>query len=249
MNHEKTKFTVRIAGLPIGLCVNYPSSRMFCSAYLAGQDEKEALHVDVTEQDILSEIRRSNPSADESALPCQGAYYETLAMFRKITEAVIGYRTLLIHGSAIALDGEVYLFIAPSGTGKSTHTALWRKCFGNRATMVNDDKPLVRIEEDSVFACGTPWNGKHRLGSNMLAPLKAICYLERAEENSIERLSPEKAFAYVYRQTYRPQDSALLVQTMDLLSRLLRMVPVYRMQMNNFREDAVTIAYEGMNER
>ena len=80
------------------------------------------------------------------------------------------------------MDGQAVLFTAKSGTGKSTHTKLWRDLFGERAVMVNDDKPLLRILKDGVLVCGTPWDGKHRLSTNCALPLKAICILERGKK-------------------------------------------------------------------
>lgn len=245
MTEQKTEFTINIAGSQIGLRVNDPISKQICADYLTGPDAEGSLIVEITEADVLREAQRSNARIGELSRTA-GPYHESLAMFRKITEALIPHDTLLIHGSVVAVDGEAYMFSAPSGTGKSTHTALWRAQFGDRAMMVNDDKPMLRLEQDRVLACGTPWNGKHHLGNNVLVPLKGICYLERAEENSIERLSSEQALPYVFRQTYRPADGALMLRTMDLLSRLLQLVPVYRMHVNNFRPDAVSVAYEGM---
>ena len=83
------------------------------------------------------------------------------------------------------MDGAAYLFTAPSGTGKSTHTRLWREVFGDRVWMINDDKPMLRISENLVTAYGTPWNGKHHISRNASAPLKAIVQLNRGKENII----------------------------------------------------------------
>lgn len=66
----------------------------------------------------------------------------------------------MLHASAIVVDNKAYLFSAPSGTGKSTHTKLWQECFGDKAIIINDDKPAIRIEEGKCFAYGTPFSGK-----------------------------------------------------------------------------------------
>ena len=126
--------------------------------------------VETTVQDILFEREKS---AAEDRLEGRAvrnfsdAYLETLAVYRKIAVRMLQHDTLLMHGSAVAVDGKAYLFIAASGTGKSTHTRLWREQFGARAVMVNDDKPLVHVKEDGVTVCGTPWDGKHRLSTPM----------------------------------------------------------------------------------
>lgn len=75
------------------------------------------------------------------------SYLETLAVYRKIVTRLVFSDILLIHGSAIAVDGKAYLFTAPSGTGKSTHTRMCREYFKDRAVMVNDDKPLNKQKE------------------------------------------------------------------------------------------------------
>ena len=43
------------------------------------------------------------------------------------------YKRQVLHSSAIAVDGNAYLFSAHSGTGKSTHTSLWLDHFKDRA--------------------------------------------------------------------------------------------------------------------
>ena len=66
-------------------------------------------------------------------------------MYRKIAEVMPKYDTFMIHGSAVAVDWESYLFIAKSGTGKSTHTKLWLEFLGSQALIVNDDKPFIEM--------------------------------------------------------------------------------------------------------
>ena len=120
-------------------------------------------------------------------------YLEELAIYRQIAEQAPERGVLLFHGSAVAVDGQTYLFTAKSGTGKSTHTRLWRQRFGDRALMVNDDKPLLRFTETEVLVCGTPWNGKHHLSAPVQLPLKALCVLMRSSfvTNQVRRVSAQ----------------------------------------------------------
>ena len=156
------------------------------------------------------------------------AYLETLAVYRKIADYLLSCDTLLFHGSVIAVDGEGYLFTAKSGTGKSTHTRLWREYFGERAVMVNDDKPLLHITDSGVTAYGTPWDGKHRLSSNIAVPLKGICILTRDIKNHIEQADPHAAYPMIVQQTNRPLTADGMKQTLSLIDRMLNVVPVYR---------------------
>lgn len=138
----------------------------------------------------------------------------------------------LFHGSVIAVDGEGYLFTAKSGTGKSTHTRLWREYFGERAVMVNDDKPLLHITDSGVTAYGTPWDGKHRLSTNTAVPLNGICILTRDITNHIEQAEPHAAYPMIVRQTNRSLSSDGMKQTLSLIERMRNVVPVYRLGCN-----------------
>ena len=170
---------------------------------------------------------------------------EFMAVHRKICERLPQYDTLMFHGSAIAVDGEAYLFAAVSGTGKSTHTRLWREQFGERAFMVNDDKPLLRIQEGTVTVFGTPWDGKHGLSRNAAVPLKALCLLERSKENRIARIGARECYPLFLQQVYRPFDPGAMAKTLTLLDELLEAVPLYRLGCN-MEPEAARVAYEAM---
>ena len=173
------------------------------------------------------------------------AELEVTAVYRKIAETMPKFDTFVFHGSVVAVDGQAFLFTAKSGTGKSTHTRLWRELFGSRAVMVNDDKPLLRVTESGVIAYGTPYNGKHRLGENIAVPLKALCILTRAEENQIRRISKAEAYPMLMQQVYRPQDAQGLRQTLLLVDKLSQNTALYKLSCN-MDISAAQIAYEGM---
>lgn len=173
-------------------------------------------------------------------------YLEFIALQRKIAEYFFDSNILLFHGSVIAVDNTAYLFTAKSGTGKSTHTRLWREQFGDRAVMVNDDKPFLQLTDDGVIAHGSPWNGKHRLGSNISVPLKAICILERSAENWIKPISPAQALPMLFQQSQRPQNPANMPKYMELIDKLANGVEFYRMGCN-MDPEAALISYEAMS--
>ena len=164
-------------------------------------------------------------------------YSEYLAIYRYIATKMLEYDGFLMHGSAIAKDGRAYLFCAPSGTGKSTHTRLWREVFPD-CIMVNDDKPIIRKMDGEFFACGTPWSGKHDLDTNIALPLKGIVILARGEENKIERVKPERVLGLLFNQIYRQNDQSAYLTTIDLVSDMLETCPVYKLYCNMEREAA-----------
>ena len=203
-----------------------------CADYHAGGQPN--FTVQMTQPDIDFEREKSACEDEVEGIPVRhfsDEYLETLAVYRKIAERMPEYDTFLFHGSAVSVDGAGYLFTAKSGTGKSTHTRLWRELLGKRAVMVNDDKPLIRVNEDgSAVAYGTPWDGKHRLSSNIAVPLKAICILERSGENHIVQITKSEALPMLIQQAYRPADPIALAKTLTLIDRVD--VRFYRLSCN-----------------
>ena len=121
----------------------------------------------------------------------------------RIAQQMLSYDTILFHGSVIAVDGEGYLFTAKSGTGKSTHARLWRENFGDRAVMVNDDKPPVMDNERWCY-CLRDTLGRQAqtqyqyIRTNTSVPLKGICILERSAKNHIIRLDTKEQIRSPY---------------------------------------------------
>lgn len=172
---------------------------------------------------------------------------EALAVQRKLSEELLNHDTILFHSSALAVDGEGYLFAAVSGTGKSTHAKLWREVYGDRVTMINDDKPFLKITDNEARVYGSPWDGKHHLSTNTSVPIKAICILTRDTTNHIERITPDEAFPILYQQTYRPKEREMLLKVLDLIIRLSNRVALYRLGCN-MDPEAAEVSYKGMQE-
>lgn len=243
----KVEFVIRLAGVNIGVKSNYLYVKEFCRDYLI--DGIADFSVEIFLRDIEFEREKSLLDDRKNGIEIRhfsDEYLETLAVYRKIAEGLVDYDTLLFHGSVIAVDGIGYLFTAKSGTGKSTHTRLWRELFGKRATMINDDKPLLKVNDQSVIVYGTPWNGKHRLSHNICVPLRAICILERSNINHIELISKKDALTMLIQQSYRSNNSKNLVKIMFLIDKLGNHVKLYRLSCNMDKEAAI-VAYKGMN--
>ena len=241
-----TTYTISLAGFCVEINSIYESTRTFCRDYL--YEGTPEFSVTISPKDITFEREKSAKEDLLEGIPVRqfpDEYLETLAVYRKICTKLLERDTLLFHGSAIAVDGEAYLFTAKSGTGKSTHTALWRQMFGERAVMINDDKPLLKLTSDGVLVCGTPWNGKHGLGCNRMVPLKAICILERAEQNTITPIDAVIALPMLLQQSFRTGTPGGTVLLFDILDKLTKKVSLYRLGCNMDPQAAI-VAYEGM---
>lgn len=243
------EFTMRVAGQVVVVSAMYESSRVYCRDYLC--EDTPASTICITPEDIAFEREKSRKEDQLEGVPPRSfpdAYHEVTAIQRKLAEALFAHDTLLFHGSVVAVDGAAYLFTAKSGTGKSTHTRLWREVFGERAVMINDDKPFLHVGEEGVTVFGSPWNGKHRLGTNISAPLRAICILQRGTENRIRRITPKEAVSMLVQQSNRPQNRRLMLQYMRLLDRLAARVVFYNLECN-MEPEAARVAYEAMSRK
>ncbi len=134
---------------------------------------------------------------------------------------------LVVHSSSIAVDGQGILFSALSGTGKSTHTGLWKQCYPEQVTVINDDSPAVIFKDGKPYVCGTPWSGKTTINENICVPLRAIVFLKQAKENTIHQLPPQEAVFELMRAIaiYPYRDMAN--RALETADRLLGLVPCY----------------------
>lgn len=225
-------FKISLAGLCIGVRANYASTEEFCKDYKV--DEDPVFAVEVTLQDIENERQISYVQSEREKgkrIEYPNEYLERLALYRKIVVKIIDYDAFLFHSSIIAVDGLAYAFSAKSGTGKTTHTRFYLEKIEG-AHVLNGDKPLLRIIDDKVYACGTPWQGKENFGINEILPLKAICLLQRGSENEIEEIKFSQGFNDIVQQAYHNSEGDFLAKSIQLILRLQNKIKVYRLKCN-----------------
>ena len=239
-------FTIKLAGLLIEINSIHDEIYKMCKDYLA-EGEPADFTVTTSETDIAFEREKSIREAIlEHLKPTiyPDPYLETLAVYRKIAVEMLKHDTFLMHGSVVAVSGEAFLFTAPSGTGKTTHTRLWLENIPG-AYVVNGDKPLVRVRDGFTEACGTPWAGKEAMNTNVIVPLKAICLLTRGEKNTIREMSFLEAYPHLFQQIYRPTEAETVKKTMELIRRLGESVRIYLLACN-MEPEAALVAAEAM---
>lgn len=238
---------MELAGSVVCVYPLFLSTKEYCRPYLT--DEPAEFNVHVTQQDLLREQKILEQEAIEEGLKIRkfaDPFLERSFIQRRVADWLVEKDTLMLHGSTVAVDGNAYLFTAPCGTGKSTHTRLWREVFGQRAVMVNDDKPFLRFTSEGVMAYGSPWSGKHGLASNVVFPLKGICLLHRGAENVIRTASAEELMDILRQQVHMPSDPALADKTLSLLETLAATVSLWDMHCNK-GPDAARVAYSAMS--
>ena len=230
----------KIADIIFSYIPTYPYTENLCKNYQYLGSESCETDIVVSSEDIDKEKEYAKP------LIFPEDYLESLALYRKFLTYAFDHDTIILHSSALAVDGDGYIFTAPSGTGKSTHARLWRETFGDKVVMVNDDKPVIRKIGKEFFVFGTPWNGKHHLDSNVKAKIKGICQLKRGKENSVSEISAKDMLFVLLNQTLRPETEAQVERLFTLLDELLTSVPLYQMYCNISKE-AAELAYKTMS--
>ena len=221
-------FLLRVADVTVEVFPQTELLASYCARYIIKNGTPE-FTVRITEEDA---------ERDES---------ELLALHRKLAEKLCDYNVLLFHGSALSVDGDGFLFTGPSGTGKSTHAKLWRKAFGDRVVMINDDKPFLRITDDQVLVYGSPWAGKHRLETDTVSPVKGIAVLHQAPENRMKRIGGIDAYIELLKQTYHSNEKDRAEKALALLEELTKRVPIYSMDCN-MDLSAAELSYRTMKE-
>jgi hypothetical protein len=240
MNNDKLLFSLQLAGQIVNVTARYETTKSYCGGYLTRKNGP--WDVTVTDRDLAAERERAgreDVAEGRSIRSLTDAQLEITALQRKIAETMFDHDILVFHGSAVAVDGAAYLFTAHCGTGKSTHTRLWRQVFGDRAVMVNDDKPFLKITEGAVFACGAPWSGKHGLDTNITVPLKGICILCRGNENRIRPVSAQEASEMLRKQSVPPQEPEKHPIFLSLVDKLSKNVSLWQMDCTKDPEAAI----------
>ena len=234
-------FQIKLAEQIIEINSLYKQTYAYCARYRVNDQNiaQPDIVVTITQEDIEKErllLQQENVeegAADLNVLNVSNTkYLERSIVYKKIAASMLTYDTLLMHGVLISTEGQGYIITAPSGVGKSTRALLWLQSIPE-SMIVNGDKPLIRITDDTVYAYGTPWSGKEKWDINISVPLRAIFLLERARyrgEFFIEEVSIGSALSFLLRQTFREEDEpAFTRKVIQLLYRLKGNVKFFRL--------------------
>lgn len=228
-----------ICGLPVECDFRFPTMTARAEKYLTDDPAAPLISVGCSQQTIDS-LRSAEPSLDEDNC-------EIICTAESFYFQLLLHGGFMLHSSAVVMDGGAYLFSAPSGTGKSTHTELWLKLFGDRARILNDDKPAIMATGSGIIACGTPWSGKSDLNLNLSVPLRGICVLERSPDNFIEPIPADKAVYALLNQTLRPEDGRKMAALLSLVDEVTEKVRIWRMGCN-ISTEAARLAHDVMSQ-
>lgn len=186
-----------------------------CSNYLYDGDRETDFFIKVTEEDIIAQKNASEENFEDD-------YLEYISVYRKIADEILNYDAFVMHGTVIKVNEKGIMFTAVSGIGKTTHMLLWLKLLGDKLTIINGDKPIIRFFDGVPYAYGTPWCGKENLNTNDRVILSDICLIERGEVDEATLATQLDVFSHFIKQIYRPSKTELINKTFDLAGKLFK---------------------------
>lgn len=244
-------FKIKVSNFIIEIDNKYSFIDRFCTKYKYYGDGADFCAT-CTEEDIdkEEETARTDPELVATLDSLDGdnrrGYLESICIYRNLCLQLPERSAFVMHAAVIEVDGLAYAFTAKSGTGKSTHIALWKKLLKERVQIVNGDKPIIRYENGLFYACGTPWCGKEGWSRDVCIPLKGICFIERSENNRIEKMDTKDAADRIMKQILIPKDAMGAINTFDLVDKMLNNVNCWLLGCN-ISQEAAEIAYNAMS--
>jgi hypothetical protein len=152
-----------------------------------------------------------------------GNWLATMAVERML----LSYGRIILHASAVIWRGEAYLFVAPSGGGKSTQAALWEQ---TGAEILNGDKVILCKQNGSWLACGSPIAGSSKIYKNKCVPVAAIMLVQKAPENRLTLVPHRETFLSLYSHAVKSSwDEAFNCRLLDIVEKIAKEIPVYRL--------------------
>lgn len=228
-----------IADLKVNISYRYDFGADRAKEYLAEPTDSPDFCLEATDEDFkyfVDTFKRTD---------CMHQF-EYVIIGDKFNREILKYDGIMFHSSCVVVDDRAYLFSADSGTGKSTHTSLWLKLFGDKAYILNDDKPILRVVNGEVFVYGTPFSGKTDLNHNKKVKIGGICFLSRGAENTIEPITAKKALPLFLKQTINDVDASELDTLLGVTDKVLSQIKLYSLSCN-MDIDAARVSYEGMS--
>lgn len=218
-------FKIKIANLIVEIDNQYDFVKKHCSDYIVDNSLKSDLCVKASENDIENERKVALKDFSDG-------YLESVCIYRNIAYALPKFDAFVLHAAVVRVGDFAYAFSAKSGVGKSTHIKLWKKLLGDKVSVINGDKPIIRVIDNKIYAFGTPWCGKEGYNSNESAVFKALCFIERNDKNEIDILNNFDALKLIMNQVVIPKTTENIESFLNLLDCTFKNVDVWKLKCN-----------------
>lgn len=228
----------RLFDLNIRINERFEDTKLRLQPFLTHQEEIPDIVIAINDEELENE-EKIDPGRD---MP----YHEMMSIMRHIAEEIPDFDGMFIHSAIVSVDDEGYMLLGKSGAGKSTQAGLWKKYFGEKCEIINGDKPVIRFFEDGIYAYGSPWCGEQGWYVNKKVCLKAACFINKSDTNSITRQATAVTFSKIHSQTVVPKRADRRVKHYELLDELLGGIEFYELYAT-LSEEAVKKAYGEMS--
>ena len=166
---------ITVADFNIEIKNKYKFIENQCADYINDFDKPDFI-MEVTEEEINREKQR------QSYQECfKDSYIELVLVYRKLCFMLPENDAIMLHSAVFSLENRVIALVANSGVGKTTHMMFYKELFGDKVTVINGDKPIIRYIDNELFVYGTPWCGKEKMNTNT----KKIHYVTCGEVKKI----------------------------------------------------------------
>ena len=230
-------FKIKIADTIIEINNKYKYLKNVCKDYVVEYGNPE-FSVTIGKKDIDQERNKEDQHFED-------AYLESICCYKLICDNMLSYNCFLLHGAMISVNNIGYIFIAPSGIGKTTHIKLWQSLLGDKVKIINGDKPILRLIDNKFYGYGTPWCGKEGYNINSRVEIKNLCFLYRDINNSLNKIQKKDVLNLIVKQIYFTNDNKNTIEILNLLDNLINKTNAYALKCN-LDLDAAKLAYEGM---
>ncbi len=227
-------FKIKITDIVIDINAFNESTKKYCEGFLSNEDSD--LTITMSREDLENE---KHINEDGKVYASE----EISALYRKIADLFIERNIVVFHGSSFKVGNYAFIVTARSGVGKSTHVGLLKKLLGDKLTYINDDKPLLEVNDNDLMLYSSPWNGKERRGNDIKAPLKAVIFLNRGNNTYQQLTNNQEVYFRLLSQIYLPRDKSKREKALKLIDVLLKRVIFYEINVNKEIESA-SLTYE-----
>jgi hypothetical protein len=140
---------------------------------------------------------------------------------------------LEIHAFGVKEGNNSFLFLGESGAGKSTLAELWKE--RKSATILSDDRIILKFDGQTVTQWGTPWHGDARISTPDHAAVDKIFVLKQSTTNGIKKLHPPEAAVKMYGRCFPPfWHKTANINILNLINSIVTKIPCYEL---TFRPD------------
>lgn len=202
-----------------------------CSDYKYNGNKPADFTVRVTDEKLNQERLITNTESSNG-------YLESVCAYRELCLSLPIFDAILIHASVISFEGKGIAFLARSGVGKTTHTMFWKRLYKDRVTIINGDKPIIRLYNGIPYAYGTPWAGKENLQSNQKVQLTDICFIERCCDNITISADKSNCAELLLQQVLHPSEPEGAIKTLEITNQLIKRCDLWTVKCNTSVEAA-----------